>query len=177
MATRQQSEPSAALTPGLWKVVSEDSSVRFRVMSLPPAWGRFTDVHGELEVDDDLQVRGGGGVAVAGLRTGLGLRDRHLRSSHFLDAPAFPSIECVLAGGTIPPGPSAPAIALTIKGVTRGVPLEVTLEAVDGSPRARRLRARGVIRRRDFGVSWLSADALMIGNKVRVALDLTLRSD
>jgi polyisoprenoid-binding protein YceI len=167
------SSSRSQLTTGIWRIDPDTSRIGFWVMSAPPAWGRFTDLRGELTVDDDLRGGGRGALEVESLRTGIGLRDRHLRSSHFFAADEHPQITFSVAGIDLSRGGTTSA-RLTIKGITRTVDVDVDVEAVDGRPDARRLVGHGVLRRRDFGVSWMAMDRLMIGNRVHFKFELTL---
>jgi polyisoprenoid-binding protein YceI len=160
------SSSRSQLTTGIWRIDPKTSRIGFWVMSAPPAWGRFT-------VDDDLRGGGRGALEVESLRTGIGLRDRHLRSSHFFAADEHPQITFSVSGIDLARGGTTSA-RLTIKGITRAVDVDVRTEAVDGRPDARRLVGHGVLRRRDFGVSWMAMDRLMIGNRVHFKFELTL---
>jgi polyisoprenoid-binding protein YceI len=166
------SSSRSQLTTGIWRIDPDTSRIGFWVMSAPPAWGRFTDLRGELTVDDDLRGGGRGALEVESLRTGIGLRDRHLRSSHFFAADEHPQITFSVSGIDLARGGTTSA-RLTIKGITRTVDVDVRTEAVDGRPDARRLVGHGVLRRRDFGVSWMAMDRLMIGNRVHFKFELT----
>jgi polyisoprenoid-binding protein YceI len=110
---------------------------------------------------------------VASLRTGIGLRDRHLRSSHFFAADEHPEITFAVKDIDLS-RPGTVSALLTIKGITRTVEVDLSSEPVDGRSDVRRLVGRGTLRRRDFGVVWMAMDRLMIGNRVRFKLDLTL---
>jgi polyisoprenoid-binding protein YceI len=157
----------------VWTVNPSKSRIGFWVMSGPPAWGRFTDIRAELTVDDRLRGSGRGAVGSASLRTGIGLRDRHLRSSHFFAADEHPEITFAVEGIDLA-RPGTVSALLTIKGITRTVEVDLSSDQVDGRPDVRRLVGRGTLRRRDFGIVWMAMDRLMVGNRVRFKLDLTL---
>jgi polyisoprenoid-binding protein YceI len=96
-------------------------------MDLEDILGSSNQVSGEVSRSKDGRVSFHVKVPVASLRTGIALRDEHLRSSHWLDAKQFPAIELK--------GTSARKIGkdkwrlsgtFTLRGVAR--PLEVDLE-------------------------------------------------
>ena len=160
------------LTPGTWVLDPEQSSVKFMVLSMPPAWGRFTELEGSLEVGEDALANGRGQIAASSIRTGFPPRDAHLRSSHFFDVERHARITAAVSLAENTSGQASVDVALTIKGVTRNVHLDGVVAPVNGKPGSARVSASGSINRRDFGVSWLGADRLMIGNRVRIRLDL-----
>jgi polyisoprenoid-binding protein YceI len=83
------------IRPGCWVVVPGTSTATFRVRDFTrrPVVGTFPIVEGEVRVD-----RAGCPVGVSavldatGIETGNARRDRDLRSRHFFDVAAFPTI-------------------------------------------------------------------------------------
>ena len=89
--------------------------------------GLFTDVHGwlDLEWDRCVEATFEGAIDAAGIWTGEPQRDEHLRSADFLDAENHPKITVAgrfteRTGSTTFKG----EVDLTIRGVTRTVPLD-----------------------------------------------------
>ncbi|RYV50056.1 YceI family protein [Pengzhenrongella frigida] len=106
-------------------------------------------------------------------------RDGHLKGADFFDVENFPTWTFVSTSVT---GSGAEAVVagdLTIHGVTRPVTLatEFTGTAVDpwGNLRAG-FSASTEISRKDFGLTWnaaLEAGGVLVGDKVKIALDLS----
>jgi polyisoprenoid-binding protein YceI len=90
--TASQVSDDLLLAPGTWTLDPDESTVGFRVFALPPAKGRFTHAEGKLVIDDDHVGVATASVEVDSLKTGIGLRDKHLKSSHFFDAANHPTI-------------------------------------------------------------------------------------
>ena len=147
------------------------SQVRFHATSkFMDADGRFGRVSGELRVDEASPESATGevDVDVRTIDTGIGLRDRHLRSDDFLDVERYPRATFVLAGARRD-GPGFVVTGdLTIRGVTRrlDVPVRVTL-----GPDAIRVTGELTLDRRDFGVAYQSR-LNPVGDRVAVSLDL-----
>ena len=150
--------------------------------------GHFKNVHGQLGFDPnnprDSQVEVQ--IDAKSLWTGEPDRDAHLRSADFLDVEHHPEItflgnQVELLGGHdyVVTG------RLTIRGVTREVPLKVRFlgrwqtpwweGGVDKGPKTRAgFLAEASINRYDFGVSWngaLEKSGVVVGDKVEITID------
>ena len=118
-------------TSGTWTLAADRSSVRFSNKTL---WGLFTvkgqfaDVTGAGEIGDGGGVSGKLIIRADSLRTGIGKRDEHLRSSDFFDTDAFPEIIIEVTGAT-PTGDNTAELAatLTARGTTRPLPVQATI--------------------------------------------------
>jgi polyisoprenoid-binding protein YceI len=169
---------------GTWKVDPAHSSVGFKIrhMMIATVRGHFGEFEGTLEAaeDDPANSRAHGSVKVASISTGDETRDAHLKSPDFFDAERYPEITFEstrvrhVAGGTY-----RVAGDLTIKGVTREVELEATVDgtAVDpwGVERVG-VSVRGTINRSDFGLTWqqkLAAGGLLVGEEVGILVDIS----
>jgi polyisoprenoid-binding protein YceI len=151
--------------------------------------GLFKDIHGQLELDWDrcLDAAFEGEIDAAGIWTGEPRRDEHLRSADFLDVDNHPKITFAgrfteRTGGTT----FKAQVELTIRGVTRTVPLDIaslgewkTPFWVEGENKGdlRRigLEARTRIDRREFGVSWqdeIPGGGVVVGNEIDLVLDV-----
>jgi polyisoprenoid-binding protein YceI len=150
--------------------------------------GHFKDVHGDLEFDRKSRRLGHveAVIETKNLWTGEAARDEHLRSEDFLDVTAHPEIR--YRGGDVEVlGPHDFRVTgdLTIRGVTRRVPLSVRYlgewqtpwweDGVDKGPKTRAgFVASTKIDRHDFGVSWneqLLRGGVVVGHEVRITLD------
>lgn len=134
---------------GTWTLDPGRSSVRFtsRTMwGLIPVNGRFTAVTGQGRITPE-GVTGRLVIRADSVRTGIGMRDRHLRAADFFDAERSPEI-VVEVSGLAPDG--SLAAALTIRGTTLPVPLTTTVTRLGPDLS---LTARGEIDRTRWGVS------------------------
>jgi polyisoprenoid-binding protein YceI len=125
-------------------------------------------------------------IDAGGIWTGEADRDTHLKSADFLDVEKYPKI--TFAGKQVEVAGADEAILtgeLTIRGVTRTVPLRVRYlgqwqtpwweDGVDKGPKARAgFTATATINRQDFGVSWnstLDRGGVVVGNMVEITID------
>ena len=166
-----------------WQIDSSHSGIQFTVRHLVIAKvrGQFSRWTGSLEA-------AGSGFAGASLDvvidassidTGVADRDAHLRSADFFDVERYPEIRFTSTGVT-PAGPDRLRVsgALTIKGVTRDVALDVEVlgQANDpwGNQRAA-FSATTAIDRREFGLTWnqvLETGGVMVGDRIDIVIDV-----
>lgn len=174
MAVPDSTAPADAvrLVPaGTWQLDSGTSSLRFRVRKF--LWhpkGRFEKLEGTIESGGG-EARLSGRASVDSLRTGIPLRDWHLRTHHFFDAKRYPTIDFEASAIEAPGGGIRLTGELAIKGATRPFQLDGSLEA---SADRLRLRAEGRIDRHEFGVvgpAFVEMGGLMIGREVELTLD------
>jgi polyisoprenoid-binding protein YceI len=171
--------------PTTWAVDQSHTVVEFAVRHLMIATtkGRFGEVQGTVTLDLDNPARGALdiSIAAASVDTGHADRDAHLRSADFLAAERFPAIT-YRSRRIEPAGDDAWQVIgdLTIRGVTREVPLAVTLGGVANDPWGNQRAAFSgstTINRRDFGLTWnqlLETGGVLVGDEVKVALDVEL---
>ena len=163
----------------------------FRARHMMVSWvrGLFKDIHGRLEFDWDrcLASTFTGEIDARGLWTGQPERDAHLRSADFLDVENHPTIGF---DGRITKRLAAldfkAETDLTIRGITRTTPLDVTYQGTwvtpfwvgdesRGTMRRIGFEARTRINRQDFGVSWqdeIPDGGVVVGDEVEVVLDV-----
>jgi polyisoprenoid-binding protein YceI len=140
---------------GTWTLEPERSSVRFvsrTLWALVPVNGRFTDVAGEARITPDGRLSGRLVIRADSVRTGIGMRDRHLRAADFFDTRNHPDIVVEVTGLT-PDGRLA--ATLTIRGATQPVPLQASVERRGQGAGAESIgvTARAEIDRTRWGVS------------------------
>ena len=169
-----------------WQIDPAHSSVEFAVkhMMFTTVRGRFKDVKGTIEVDEQNPDRSVVDVeiAAASLDTGSPDRDGHLRSADFLDVENHPTITFRskrVEGAMKSEGDTFRIVGdLTI----RGTKMEVTLESVYegtgkdpwGGTRAGS-RATAKIDRRDWGLKWnqaLETGGVLVANEVRIEIEV-----
>jgi polyisoprenoid-binding protein YceI len=151
--------------------------------------GLFKDIHGHLELEWDrcLAATFGGEIDAAGIWTGDPHRDGHLRSADFLDVAKHPKITFIgrftdRTGTMTFKG----EVDLTIRGVTRTVPLDIVSLGEWKTPfwvgdenkgELLRIGFEGTanINRRDFGVSWqdeMPGGGVVVGDEIGLKLDV-----
>lgn len=174
------------------------AAFRARHMMVTYVCGAFKDVHGSLEFDaEDPQSSSVEATIEAGkVWTGQPQRDAHLRSADFLDAENHPEI--AFRGGQVEVVGEHDYVVtgdLTIRGVTRSVPLRVRYlgqrptpwweeeegEWVDKGPKQRAgFVATTEIDRRDFGVSWndtMDRGGVVVGDTLAITIDVEAVAD
>jgi len=147
------SDPDMA---GVWNLVPDRSAIAFKVKNM---WGllnvkgRFTEFSGDGQLTGKGGVFGRLDIRAASLDTGIGRRDKHLRSADFFDVERFGQISVVVTAVHPGKGKAADLRAdFTIKGITAPLPLPVTItELDDGSIR---IFGEITVDRSRFGLSW-----------------------
>jgi polyisoprenoid-binding protein YceI len=159
-------------------ISSANTTVEFRVrwLGLLIVRGQFADVCGTVCIPggDVSRVSVDVQVATASVRTGIALRDRHLRGPNFFDATRHPL--ATFRGGSVHRWPSHVALpgSLSLRGVTHTEELSCELEPPTGDGATVLVRGSTVVRRASFGVGVVrgirSLDPLfaLIGDTVRV---------
>src|SRR5260370_9806220 len=113
-----------------WILEPGHTEVEFRARHMMVTWvrGLFKDIHGllELEWEPRLEASFQGEIDATGIWTGEPARDTHLRSADFLDVDNHPNISFAgrfseRTGATTFKG----EVDLTIRGVTRTIPLNI----------------------------------------------------
>jgi polyisoprenoid-binding protein YceI len=174
-----------------WIFEPGHTEAEFRARHMMVTWvrGLFKDIHGALELDFEqpLKTTFEGEIAIAAIWTGQDERDAHLRSADFFDVDNHPTITFAgrfteRTGDTNFKG----SVELTIRGVTRSVPLDVDYLGEWKTPfwvgdenkgELRRIGFEGLARidRHDFGVSWqdqLPGGGVVVGNEIELILDV-----
>jgi polyisoprenoid-binding protein YceI len=141
--------------------------------------GRFAEVSGTVHIaDDPLESFVEVDIPVASIDTRDEARDGHLRSPDFFDAENHPTIH--YRSTKITPAGSRRWIAdgeLTVRGVTRSVPLDLTFEGGAKDPWGNNrigFTASAELDREDFGLTWnqaLETGGVLVGKQVRIDID------
>jgi polyisoprenoid-binding protein YceI len=174
-----------------WIFEPGHTEAEFKARHMMVSWvrGLFKDIHGKLKLDWNrcLEATFEGEIDAAGVWTGQPQRDEHLRSADFFDVENHPKITfggrfTDRTGGTSFKG----EVELTIRGVTRTVPLDITSLGEwktpwwDGGENKGEMRrigfeATAAINRHDFGVSWqdeLPGGGVVVSNEIELTLDV-----
>ena len=166
-----------------WQIDSSHSGIQFAVRHLVIAKvrGQFSRWTGALEAPGSDFARASLDVVIdaSSIDTGAADRDAHLRAADFFDVERYPEITFKSTGVT-PAAADHLRVngALTIKGVTRDVVLDVEVlgQAKDpwGNERAA-FSATTSIDRREFGLTWtqvLETGGVMVGDRIEIAIDI-----
>jgi polyisoprenoid-binding protein YceI len=173
-----------------WILEPGHTEAEFRARHMMVTWvrGLFKDVHGRLEFEWDrcLETTFEGEMDAAGVWTGEPRRDAHLRSADFFDVERHPRIEFAgrftqRTGATTFKG----EVELTIRGVTRTVPIDIRYlgewrtpfwveEENRGELRRIGFEATARIDRHAFGVSWqdeIPGGGVVVSDEIDLVLD------
>jgi polyisoprenoid-binding protein YceI len=177
------------MTKWIFEPGHTEAGFRSRHMMVTWVTGLFKDIHGTLDFDWEscLDARFEGVIDATKLWTGEPARDEHLRSADFFDVANHPTIDfkgrfVERTGDTAFRAESD----LTIRGVTRTVPLDVAYLGrwetpfwVGDENRGDMLRigfqASAGINRHDFGVSWqdeLPGGGVVASNHIDLELNV-----
>jgi polyisoprenoid-binding protein YceI len=173
-----------------WMFEPGHTEAEFRARHMMVTWvrGLFKDIHGQMEFHWDrcLDTTFEGEIDAADIWTGEPTRDAHLRSADFFDVENHPKITfsgrfTERTGDTAFKG----EVHLTIRGVTRTVPLDVAYlgewttpfweDENKGDIRRIGWEATTRINRHDFGVSWqdeIPGGGVVVSNDIDLVLDV-----
>jgi polyisoprenoid-binding protein YceI len=174
-----------------WIFEPGHTEAEFRARHMMVTWvrGLFKDIHGQLELEWErcLDATFEGDIDAPGIWTGQPERDEHLRSTDFFDVANHPKI---MFSGRFTERTGATAfkgeVELTIRGVTRTVPLDIRYlgewktpfwvgQENKGELRRIGLEATARINRNDFGVSWqdeIPGGGVVVSNEIELVLDV-----
>lgn len=170
-------------TPGTYAIDPAHSEVGFVARHLigSKVRGRFTAFTGTIVIADPIDGSSVQAEAeTASIATGVQMRDEHLRTNDFLDAPSFPTLSLKSTGlAKVSDTEWTLTADLTVRGVTKSVQFDVELHGsgpgMQPGSQVLALSATTEIDRRDFGVSFsgvLEGGAIVVGNKVRIELEV-----
>jgi polyisoprenoid-binding protein YceI len=172
-------------TTQTWNIDPAHSGVSFAVrhMVVSKVRGRFGKIEGTARIDDDDLTRSTLAVTIdaASIDTGVADRDEHLRSADFFDVERFPALT-YKSRRVEKTGADTYRVAgdLTIRGVTREVPLDVEYggRAKDpwGNERSG-FAATASVDRKEFGLAWnqvLETGGVLVGDKITIDIEVEL---
>jgi polyisoprenoid-binding protein YceI len=181
MTTPNIAERVMLVPPGTWQVDPARSTVGYamRHLKLTKVRGRFREFTGVVRCDSEGVASIDGSVEVASIDTGDRRRDARLCAEDFFDVKQHPTIALTAVSPPVAPGDTPTVLGtMTMRGASR--PLKLQLDApaspVDGNGDLR-IRANGVVSRRDFGLEWDSAFAaggLVIDDRVSLRFDIIM---
>jgi polyisoprenoid-binding protein YceI len=159
------------------------SGIHFSVrhMMISKVRGRFTRWRGTILMDEEDPAQSSVEVEIdaSSIDTGLEARDADLRSANFLDAEHYPRITYRSKRIQREDGQRYRVVGdLTIRGVTREIPLDVEYGGRTTDPYGNVRAAFSTstsINRKEFGLNWnmaLEAGGVMVGDRVDVEIEV-----
>jgi polyisoprenoid-binding protein YceI len=167
---------------GTWAIDGSHSSVEFVVRHLVVARvrGRFDEFEGAITVgerpeDSAVEVA----IRAGSVDTRDPQRDEHLRSPDFLDVDRYPTL-AYRSTAVRPLGGERFTVEgeLTVHGVTRAVPLDLTYRGTARDPWGNTKAVFSAITevdREDFGLTWnqaLETGGVLVGRKITVEIEV-----
>jgi polyisoprenoid-binding protein YceI len=166
---------------GTWTIDPLHSEVGFSVrhMMVSKVRGKFTKFAGEVVTAENLaDSKVTAEIDLASIDTGSEQRDGHLRSPDFFDTDNHPQMTYRSTGLRTAGDDFVLDGELTLKGVTRSVPLKLEVNGFGpdayGGTRAG-FTATGQINRGDFGVTYNAAiegGGVVVADKVEIHLEI-----
>ena len=166
---------------GTWTIdpVHSDLSFTVRHMMVSKVRGAFRTFAGEIvTADNPLESSATATIDMSSIDTNNDQRDAHLRTSDFFDVEHHPVMTYRSTGVRLEDGELVVDGELTLRGVTKHVPLRVEFNGIGpdayGGTRAG-FTATATINRRDFGVNWnaaLESGGVVVGDKVTLHLEI-----
>jgi polyisoprenoid-binding protein YceI len=182
MTAVQTSPPIAGYIPGTWAIDQVHSEVGFSVRHLmvSKVKGRFTEFSGTFVTGEDpLDSRVEATVLLSSVDTANADRDAHLRSADFFDVDNHTELTYRSTGIRLVDGEFVVDGELSLRGITREVPLHLEINGFQASTPFGDTRsgftATGEIDRRDFGISFntpLEGGGVGLGNKIQITLEI-----
>ena len=164
-----------------WNIDPVHSEVGFSVrhMMVSKVRGRFTKFSGQIvTAEDPLQSSVTAEIDLTSINTGQEQRDQHIQSADFFEVETYPTMTYKSTGVRVEDGEYVLDGDLTLKGVTKSVPLRLELggfgEDAYGGYRAG-FTATGEINRSDFNVSFnapLQNGGVVVGEKIQLQLEI-----
>ena len=166
---------------GVWTIdpVHSDLSFTVRHMMVSKVRGSFRSFAGEIvTAENPLESSATATIDLSSIDTNSEQRDAHLRTSDFFDVEHHPAMTYRSTGVRLDDGELVVDGELTLRGVTRQVPLRVEFNGSGpdayGGTRAG-FTATATINRREFGVNWnaaLESGGVVVGDKVALHLEI-----
>jgi polyisoprenoid-binding protein YceI len=164
-----------------WNIDPAHSEVGFSVrhMMVSKVRGRFTTFSGQLVTGaDPAQSSVSAEIDLASINTGQEQRDAHIKSADFFEVETYPTMTYKSTGIRVEDGEYILDGDLTLKGVTKSVPLHLELNGFGPDPyggtRAG-FTATGELNRGDFNVSFnapMANGGVVVGDKISLHLEI-----
>jgi polyisoprenoid-binding protein YceI len=164
-----------------WTIDPVHSEVGFSVrhMMVSKVRGRFTNFSGQLVTAEDPAASSvTAEIDLASINTGNEQRDAHIKSADFFEVETYPTMTYASKGIRVEDGEYVLDGDLTLKGVTKSVPLHLELNGFGPDPfggyRAG-FTATGELNRRDFNVNFsapMQNGGAVVADKITLHLEI-----
>jgi polyisoprenoid-binding protein YceI len=164
-----------------WTIDPVHSEVGFsaRHMMVSKVRGRFTDFSGQIVTAEDPTASSvTAEINLGSIDTGNEQRDAHIRSADFFEVETYPTMTYRSTGVRVEDGEYVLDGELTLKGVTKSVPLHLELNGFGEDPyggvRAG-FTATGELSRSDFNVSFnapMANGGVVVSDKITLQLEI-----
>ncbi len=165
-----------------WKIDPAHTDIAFSAkhMMVTTVRGKFGQVEGELQLDEQnpTNSRGEIRVVVASVSTGFEQRDQHLRSADFFDVETYPLIVAKATGVEKKGDEYLVHTDVTIRGVTRPVTFEAEFLGIVPNMQGGRhagLQLTAKVNREDWGLTYnmaLEAGGWLVGKEIKLEIDI-----
>jgi polyisoprenoid-binding protein YceI len=168
---------------GTWAIDPVHSEVGFSVrhMMVSKVRGKFTTFEGEVvTADNPLESSVTATIDLSSIDTGNADRDTHIRSADFFDTDAHQTLTYRSTGVRADGDDFILDGELTLKGITKQVPLHLELGGFGPDPFGGTrggFTASGELKRSDFGVDFnavMETGGVVVGDKVQIQLEVEL---
>jgi len=166
---------------GTWTIDPVHSEIGFsaRHMMVSKVRGKFGNFSGQIvTAEDPFKSSATAEIDLKSITTGNDQRDEHLRSADFFEVETYPTMTYRSSGARFEDGNYILDGELTLKGITRRVPLVLELNGFGPDPyggtRAG-FTASGELNRSDFNVSFnapLQNGGVVVGDKITLHLEV-----
>jgi polyisoprenoid-binding protein YceI len=166
---------------GKWTIDTVHSHVGFVVkhMMVSKVRGQFDAFEGEIiTAQEPLQSTVTAKIDLTSIDTNSEQRDQHIKSADFFEVEKYPEMTYQSTGIRVDGGDFILDGELTLKGVTRQVPLTLEVSGFGLDPMGGTrvgFSAAGEINRMDFGVSYngpIPGGGVAVSEKVQLVLDI-----
>jgi polyisoprenoid-binding protein YceI len=164
-----------------WNIDPIHSEVGFSVrhMMVSKVRGRFTTFSGQIVTGDDpTKSSVTAEIDLTSINTGQEQRDEHIKSADFFEVETYPTMSYKSTGIRVEDGEYILDGDLTLKGVTKTVPLRLELNGFGPDPyggtRAG-FSATGELNRRDFNVNFnapMQNGGVVVADKIQLHLEI-----
>jgi polyisoprenoid-binding protein YceI len=164
-----------------WNIDPVHSEVGFSVrhMMVSKVRGRFTKFSGQLVTGDDPAASSvTAEIDLSSIDTGNEQRDAHIKSADFFEVETYPTMTYKSTGVRVVDGDYVLDGDLTLKGVTKNVPLRLELNGFGEDPyggyRAG-FTATGELNRGDFNISFnapMANGGVVVSDKITLHLEI-----
>jgi polyisoprenoid-binding protein YceI len=181
MTTSTEAGAIPGYVAGTWEIDPVHSEVGFiaRHMMVSKVRGRFTQFSGEfVTAENPLQSSVTATIDLTSIQTGNEQRDQHIRSADFFEVDKYKTMTYRSTGLRAAGDHYVLDGELTLKDVTKEVPLNLELNGFGPDPfggtRAG-FTATGEINRRDFGVNFsapMETGGVVVSDKIALQLEI-----